>query len=50
MKFTLRWANDKNYICWLEIIEEMKEAGFELTKEFDFLLPVQYYLAFKRVS
>lgn len=33
-----------------QIIEEMKEAGFELAKEFDFLLPVQYYLAFKRTS
>jgi len=31
-----------------QIIEEMEEAGFELTQEFDFLLPVQYYLSFKR--
>ncbi len=33
-----------------QIIEEMKEAGFQLTQEFDFLLPVQYYLAFKQAS
>lgn len=33
-----------------EIKKEMKEAGFELVNDFDFLLPVQYYLAFKRVS
>jgi cyclopropane fatty-acyl-phospholipid synthase-like methyltransferase len=31
-----------------KIKEEMKEAGFELVSDFDFLLPVQYYLAFKR--
>ncbi len=33
-----------------QIVKEMKEAGFELTQEFDFLLPVQYYLSFKRTS
>ncbi|HRK61479.1 MAG TPA: class I SAM-dependent methyltransferase [Candidatus Omnitrophota bacterium] len=33
-----------------KIIEEMKEAGFELATDFDFLLPVQYYLAFKRAA
>lgn len=33
-----------------QIKEEMKEAGFELVTDFDFLLPVQYYLSFKRVS
>lgn len=33
-----------------KIIEEMKEASFELVSELDFLLPVQYYLAFKGVS
>lgn len=31
-----------------KMIEEMKEAGFELANEFGFLLPVQYYLVFKR--
>lgn len=30
------------------IKEEMNEAGFDLTEELDFLLPVQYYLAFKK--
>lgn len=30
--------------------EEMKEAGFEIVEELDFLLPVQYYLAFKRIA
>lgn len=33
-----------------EIKKEMKEAGFELVNDFDFLLPVQYYLTFKRAS
>lgn len=33
-----------------QIETEMKEAGFELNKELDFLLPVQYYLAFERAS
>ena len=33
-----------------KIKEEMKEAGFELVNDLDFLLPVQYYLAFKRAS
>lgn len=33
-----------------QIINEMKDAGFELTQEFDFLLPVQYYLSFKRTA
>jgi cyclopropane fatty-acyl-phospholipid synthase-like methyltransferase len=32
-----------------KVKEEMKEAGFELVEELGFLLPVQYYLAFKRV-
>ena len=32
-----------------KVKEEMREAGFELVKEFDFLLPVQYYLTFKRI-
>jgi cyclopropane fatty-acyl-phospholipid synthase-like methyltransferase len=27
--------------------KEMKEAGFDLTQELDFLLPYQFYLAFK---
>ena len=31
-----------------QIKEEMEEAGFELSNEFDFLLPVQHYLTFKR--
>jgi cyclopropane fatty-acyl-phospholipid synthase-like methyltransferase len=30
--------------------EEMKEAGFEFVENFDFLLPVQYYLTFKLIS
>ncbi len=30
--------------------EEMQEAGFALVHELDFLLPTQYYLAFKRVE
>lgn len=30
--------------------EEMEEAGYELLEELDFLLPVQYYLAFKRTA
>lgn len=30
--------------------EEMRVAGLELAEEFDFLLPVQYYLSFKHVS
>jgi cyclopropane fatty-acyl-phospholipid synthase-like methyltransferase len=33
-----------------KIKEEMKEAGFELVNDLDFLWPVQYYLAFKRAS
>ncbi|MBP6924148.1 MAG: class I SAM-dependent methyltransferase [Candidatus Pacebacteria bacterium] len=33
-----------------QIIEEMKEAGFALVNEYDFLLPIQYYLSFKRTS
>jgi cyclopropane fatty-acyl-phospholipid synthase-like methyltransferase len=33
-----------------QIKEEMKEAGFELVNDFDFLRPIQYYLAFKRAS
>lgn len=32
----------------VEVEEEMKRAGFELVKEFIFLLPVQYFLIFKR--
>jgi cyclopropane fatty-acyl-phospholipid synthase-like methyltransferase len=31
-----------------QIKTEMKEAGFELVNDFNFLLPVQHYLAFKR--
>jgi predicted methyltransferase len=31
-----------------KVKEEMKEAGFALVEELDFLLPIQYYLAFKR--
>lgn len=27
--------------------QEMKEAGFQLIEELDFLLPIQYYLSFK---
>lgn len=30
-----------------KVKEEMKEAGFELVEELDFLLPIQYYLTFK---
>jgi len=30
-----------------KVKEEMKEAMFELVEELDFLLPIQYYLAFK---
>ena len=30
--------------------EEMRAAGFQLFQELDFLLPVQYYLAFKRAA
>lgn len=33
-----------------KIKEEMNEAGFALVSDLDFLLPVQYYLAFKRAS
>ncbi len=33
-----------------QIKEEMKDAGFELVTDFDFLLSVQYYLSFRRVS
>lgn len=33
-----------------KIMDEMKEAGFELMNDFDFLLPVQYYLAFRRAA
>ncbi len=29
--------------------KEMKEAGFELTQELDFLLPYQFYLAFEPI-
>jgi cyclopropane fatty-acyl-phospholipid synthase-like methyltransferase len=32
-----------------QIKEEMQKAGFELVNDFDFLLPVQCYLTFKRV-
>ena len=32
-----------------EVIAEMKNAGFELVSDFDFLLPVQYHLTFKSV-
>jgi cyclopropane fatty-acyl-phospholipid synthase-like methyltransferase len=31
-----------------KVKEEMKQAGFELVNDFGFLLPVQYYLAFKK--
>jgi arsenite methyltransferase len=31
-----------------EIIKEMKEAGLELVQDFNFLLPVQHYLTFRR--
>lgn len=31
-----------------EVVKEMRQAGFELVNDYDFLLPVQYYLAFKR--
>ncbi len=30
-----------------QVKKEMREAGFELVEELDFLLPIQYYLAFK---
>ncbi len=30
--------------------EELQAAGFQLFQELDFLLPVQYYLAFKRAA
>lgn len=33
-----------------KIREEMRCAGFELVRELDFLLPVQYYLVFKRMK
>ncbi len=33
-----------------EVKAEMKEAGFKLIEERDFLLPIQYYLSFKRTS
>lgn len=33
-----------------KVKEEMKEAGFEFVEELDFLLPVQYYLSFKRIA
>lgn len=33
-----------------KVKEEMKQAGFELFQELDFLLPVQYYLAFKQAA
>lgn len=32
------------------IKKEMKEAGYNLIEELNFLLPVQYYLAFKRTQ
>lgn len=32
----------------IQVKKEMEEAGFELIEELDFLLPVQYYLAFKK--
>ncbi|MBP9752061.1 MAG: class I SAM-dependent methyltransferase [Candidatus Moranbacteria bacterium] len=31
------------------VIKEMKQAGFELVEELDFLLPYQFYLTFKKV-
>lgn len=33
-----------------KVIEEMKVAGFEHVESLDFLLPVQYYLSFKRIQ
>jgi SAM-dependent methyltransferase len=33
-----------------KVIEEMGVAGFELVEKLDFLLPVQYYLSFKRTQ
>ncbi len=33
-----------------KVIEEMRVAGFELVEKLDFLLPVQYYLSFKRTQ
>lgn len=33
-----------------KVKEEMKEAGFEIVEDLDFLLPVQYYLTFKRIA
>jgi cyclopropane fatty-acyl-phospholipid synthase-like methyltransferase len=33
-----------------KVIEEMGVVGFELVEKLDFLLPVQYYLSFKRTQ
>jgi cyclopropane fatty-acyl-phospholipid synthase-like methyltransferase len=33
-----------------KVVEEMKEAGFDLVHNFDFLLPIQYYLTFKHAA
>ncbi|HEY7544457.1 MAG TPA: methyltransferase domain-containing protein [Blastocatellia bacterium] len=33
-----------------EVIEELQQAGYRLTKEFDFLLPRQYFLTFEPVA
>ncbi len=42
--------NKDHSIVREEVIEELQQAGFRLTKEFDFLLPHQHFLTFEPVA
>jgi predicted methyltransferase len=42
--------NQDHSVVREEVIEELQQAGFRLTKEFDFLLPRQYFFIFEAAS
>lgn len=42
--------NTEHSIVKEEVVEELRRAGFRLAKEFDLLLPKQYFLAFELVA
>lgn len=42
--------NQDHSVVREEVIEELQQAGFRLTKEFDLLLPRQYFFTFEAVT
>ena len=50
LDFVKSKENSDHSIVREEVIEELRRAGYRLTKEFDLLLPKQYFLEFEAAS